>query len=167
MSNIGQANFCAHCGNPLSATDPSTPNTTFIMVSHYAGFWKRVLAFLLDYLIIGIVSYAIGRLAILTGSAPFTETPFSPAWLGSFLGIGLAYGLIGIAISWIYYAAMESSQLQATLGKWILKLKVIGCDGNSVDFSHASARFFGKLVSGLTLGIGFYGRFYASTAGAT
>jgi uncharacterized RDD family membrane protein YckC len=58
-------------------------------------------------------------------------------------------------LSWIYYASMESSSWQATLGKKILGLKVTDLAGNRISFARASGRFFGKILSGMILGIGF------------
>jgi uncharacterized RDD family membrane protein YckC len=50
---------------------------------------------------------------------------------------------------------MESSTWQATLGKKILGLKVTDLAGNRISFARASGRFFGKILSGMILGIGF------------
>jgi uncharacterized RDD family membrane protein YckC len=58
-------------------------------------------------------------------------------------------------LSWIYYASMESSSWQATLGKKILGLRVTDLAGNRITFARASGRFFGKILSGMILGIGF------------
>ena len=58
-------------------------------------------------------------------------------------------------MNWIYYAALESSSWHATLGKKILGLKVTDLTGNRITFARASGRFFGKILSGMILGIGF------------
>jgi uncharacterized RDD family membrane protein YckC len=67
----------------------------------------------------------------------------------------LAIRLLALMLSWIYYASMESSTWQATLGKKILGLKVTDLVGNRISFARASGRFFGKILSGMILGIGF------------
>jgi uncharacterized RDD family membrane protein YckC len=67
----------------------------------------------------------------------------------------LAIRLLALMLSWIYYASMESSTWQATLGKKILGLKVTDLAGNRISFARASGRFFGKILSGMILGIGF------------
>lgn len=56
---------------------------------------------------------------------------------------------------WIYYALMESSGWQATLGKKVLGLKVTDLAGNRISFARASGRFFGKILSGMLLLVGF------------
>jgi uncharacterized RDD family membrane protein YckC len=58
-------------------------------------------------------------------------------------------------MSWIYYALLESSVWQATIGKKLLGLKVTDLAGNRISFARASGRFFGKILSGMILGIGF------------
>jgi uncharacterized RDD family membrane protein YckC len=58
-------------------------------------------------------------------------------------------------LNWIYYAALESSAWQATLGKKVLGLRVTDLAGNRISFARASGRFFGMILSGMILGIGF------------
>jgi uncharacterized RDD family membrane protein YckC len=50
---------------------------------------------------------------------------------------------------------MESSSKQATLGKMALGIIVTDLAGNRISFGKASARFWGKLVATLILGVGF------------
>ena len=54
-----------------------------------------------------------------------------------------------------YYALMESSANQATVGKMALGIRVTDLAGNRLTFGRATARHFGKIISGLTLGIGY------------
>jgi uncharacterized RDD family membrane protein YckC len=58
-------------------------------------------------------------------------------------------------VGWLYYALMESSVNQATLGKMALGIKVTDLDGNRISFGRATGRYFGKIVSGMILYIGF------------
>ena len=51
---------------------------------------------------------------------------------------------------------MESSEYQATLGKMLLGLKVTDLKGRRISFLRATGRHFGKILSGLILGIGFF-----------
>lgn len=50
---------------------------------------------------------------------------------------------------------MQSSRLQATPGKAILGLKVTNENYKKIGFTQASSRFFGKIISGLIVGIGY------------
>jgi len=56
---------------------------------------------------------------------------------------------------WLYYTLMESSSRQATVGKLALGMIVTDLDGNRISFGRANGRFWGKILSGLTLYIGF------------
>ncbi|OQY39704.1 MAG: hypothetical protein B6226_01320 [Candidatus Cloacimonetes bacterium 4572_65] len=58
-------------------------------------------------------------------------------------------------ISWLYYSLSESSRNQATLGKFILGLKVTDLSGSQVGFIQATIRYFMRMVSGSILLIGF------------
>ncbi len=68
----------------------------------------------------------------------------------------VAIRLLALMAGWIYFASMESSGWQATLGKKALGLKVTDLAGNRITFARASGRFFGKLLSGMILMIGFF-----------
>jgi len=55
----------------------------------------------------------------------------------------------------LYYALMESSAKQATLGKMAISIKVTDMAGNRISFGRATGRYFGKYVSALIMYIGF------------
>jgi uncharacterized RDD family membrane protein YckC len=57
-----------------------------------------------------------------------------------------AINLLLTMTSWLYWAAMESSPWQATLGKRMLGLAVTDLEGRRVSFVRASGRYFGKIV---------------------
>ena len=119
----------------------------------YAGFWLRVVAYIIDSIILWIPSFIISMvLGIGTGMNidPETQNPadiFTPAYFGS-MGIN-------VLIYWLYFALMESSAKQATLGKMALKLKVTDMDGRRIGFGQATGRFFAKIISGIILLIGY------------
>ena len=60
-----------------------------------------------------------------------------------------------LAIQWLYFALMESSKNQATLGKMALGLRVTDLNGNRISFGKATGRYFGKILSSMTLLIGY------------
>jgi uncharacterized RDD family membrane protein YckC len=61
-----------------------------------------------------------------------------------------------LVLQWLYYAWMESSEHQATLGKMALGLIVTDLDDRRVSFARATGRFFAKIISGLIpLAIGY------------
>jgi uncharacterized RDD family membrane protein YckC len=98
----------------------------------YAGFWKRFAAILVDGIILGVVG------GVLVGM--FAQT------LGSALN-----PLVG----WLYFAGLESSERQATIGKMALGVYVTDLDGNRISFARATLRYFAKLISALILMVGF------------
>ncbi|MBS9768833.1 MAG: RDD family protein [Flavobacteriaceae bacterium] len=111
----------------------------------YAGFWLRFLAWLLDvFIMFGVVSFvwAIFYIPILPGYKDFGGFIFFRNPLGVFCG-------------WLFYTLFEISNFQATPGKMILGLKVVDENFEKISFGKATGRHFGKIISGLTLGIGF------------
>jgi len=60
-----------------------------------------------------------------------------------------------MAATWLYYALMESSKHQATIGKLALGLKVTDMNGQRISFARATGRYFGKIISGMILLIGY------------
>lgn len=98
----------------------------------YGGFWIRVGAYLIDALLLAIPTIALER--------AFGEVAGLP---------------ISLAVDWLYFALMESSTMQGTVGKTLCGLAVTDLDGRRISFARATARYFAKFLSAFTLGIGF------------
>jgi len=111
----------------------------------YAGFWKRLGAFLIDFCILAFSYIAVILLSVNIINVPLAE-------LMKFSGI---FNLMGLIFNWLYYASMESSGCQATLGKMAWGLCVTDLDGKRISFGRATGRYFGKILSGLISCIGF------------
>jgi len=120
----------------------------------YGGFWIRVVAAIIDAIIVRVVVSpvhlffgSLGVAGMMGGGIPH------PAGL-AILGGGVT--LIAAAFaSWLYEAFMESSSYQATLGKMICGMKVTDLNGNRISFERATGRHFAKWLSGMILGIGY------------
>ena len=110
--------------------------------AEYGGFWLRLVAGIIDQIVLVSAVFILGIIVLLV----------VPSAAGIFETIGR---FLGVLIAWIYYARMESSPKQATLGKLALGLKVTDMKGKPITFGRASGRFFGKILSGLILGIGY------------
>ena len=108
----------------------------------YAGFWRRVAAVILDGLIVSVVTVPL-TLGLADGDT-YAEAARSSA--GS---------SISTVVTWLYYALMESSAKQATLGKMALGIIVTDLEGRRIGFGRATGRYFAKILSALILGIGF------------
>ncbi len=130
----------------------------------YAGFWLRLVAYVIDSIIIGIIHTiilvpvlaAMGMTAFANRDNIANMSDEEKA--GMVLGMAGAMGATAMVIAllgWLYFAIMESSGKQATVGKMALGLKVTGLNGERIGFLQATGRFFGKIVSSMILGIGF------------
>lgn len=58
-------------------------------------------------------------------------------------------------LHWAYYTMLESSQKQATIGKFSLGLRVTDLRGRPISFVQANLRYFSKLLSLVPFGLGF------------
>lgn len=139
-----------------------TPLAPVVSVA-YAGFWLRVLAYLIDAIILGVFAVPIvvgaamamgigGMLArIPRDGDPFQNGP--PAIFLLFIWFCV---LLGVGGTWLYNALLESSEWQGSAGKKALGLIVTDVTGQRVTFARASGRHFGKIVTSfIPLGIGY------------
>jgi serine/threonine protein kinase len=79
-----------------------------------------------------------------------------PQHTGNFFWTALVVSfLLGFVIKWFYCVSLESSCLKATIGKLICRLVVLDKDGRRISLKRANKRYWGKLLSTLTLYIGF------------
>jgi uncharacterized RDD family membrane protein YckC len=62
---------------------------------------------------------------------------------------------VPIPVVWLYFAFMESSRWQATLGKRALGIVVVDREGRRLSFLRATARYFASLISYASLFAGF------------
>lgn len=119
----------------------------------YAGFWKRLVAAIVDKVILFFGGAALGSIAgmfagiALAASGSDMETIQAAS---SVLGF-----IVGIVLSWLYFTLFESSARQATPGKMALGIVVTDLDGDRISFARANGRYWGKLLSVLTLFIGY------------
>jgi uncharacterized RDD family membrane protein YckC len=112
----------------------------------YAGFWLRVVAYIIDAVVMFVAFLPVGFvLAFAMAAAGIEEMAL----------VQLVSFLANTAAWWLYFALMESSAKQATLGKMALGLVVTDLQGQRLSFSRATGRYFGMLVSALALCIGF------------
>ena len=152
--NDDQAAFCDKCGAALQKAGPATatPAPTYAVAVQYAGFWRRFAAVLIDGLIITPVSFVIQlALGVSFLSGDLATQRDVPGWLARYI----VASALGIILGWLYYALMESSSKQATLGKMALGIAVTDMDGRRVSFARATGRHFGKWISSLILCIGY------------
>jgi len=115
----------------------------------FAGFWLRFAAAVIDLVTLAVpfavflsflsvsMRMSLDFLDLRPGMPPSEVLMrFGPR----FLYISVAFF---IALSWIYFAGLESSSWRATLGKRIMGLYVADTQGCRVTFLRASGRFLG------------------------
>ena len=128
----------------------------------YAGFWLRVLAYLIDMFVLGLfaVPILIGA-AMVTGiggmieNIPHNEDPFMNGLPPAFVLFLMFCGALSLFGTWLYFALLESSEWQGTAGKKVLGLIVTDMEGRRVTFWRATARYFAKYVTHFTFFIGY------------
>jgi uncharacterized RDD family membrane protein YckC len=173
--NYLNAFSCWACGSPLGASKPAAAPPAAPLYaapdalpgsppprpqphSHslnfeYAGFWRRWVAALIDGL---IVSLANGALGFALGAGLAVALSHGPGGAESAKSVTHGVSLVvGAAVSWLYFALMESGPSQATLGKQAIGIIVTDSEGEPISFARASGRHFAKYLSGLLLMIGY------------
>jgi len=176
--STGGAGFCQKCGTQLvssaaagspspasgglysAAAAPAFPAVPE-MGEQYAGFWIRVVAYLVDHVILGAAVAPFYFLLIFPNvlriiqQAQQENREPGPEVLANMFGSIFLVACIALVGTWLYEALLTSSPWQGTVGKRILRLKVTDDRGDRISFARATGRFFAKILSGLVMDIGF------------
>lgn len=109
---------------------------------HYGGFWRRLAAFIIDFLTMLVPLYLLTLVlaAVVSTDAATLERLSS---------------IVSTAFWWLYFALMESSSWQASIGKRAMSLRVTDSAGERLSLLRALLRFAAKYLSLVPLGIGF------------
>ena len=108
----------------------------------YIGFWKRVLACIIDAIIITPICL-IAMLPFFSKLDP--DSIFSNIFVFVIL----------MTLSWIYSAGLQSSSWQATVGKKVLGIIVVDEYGDRLTLKRATGRFFASILSSLCFNVGY------------
>ena len=130
----------------------------------YAGFWIRLAAALIDFLILMAGLYilycvisqsffwifpnvpgVINKYSDIAGGAPLSA---GVIWLSATILLAM------LVASTVYFVACWAASGQ-TVGNLSVGIKVIRTDGSSLDLRYAFIRFLGSMLCFATLGIGF------------
>jgi uncharacterized RDD family membrane protein YckC len=178
--NSGAGQFCQKCGatlstgamvqpadariqpvSPSAPAYPAPPAYAFAPPSPYGGFWIRLLAYIIDGIVIQIVAtpfffiMALPALSRIIREAEQNQDNPSPEFVLSMLGAISTFIILAFVGHWLYEALLTSSSWQGTVGKRLLRLKVTDEAGNRIGFGRATGRFFAKILSNLLFCIGF------------
>ena len=124
----------------------------------YAGFWLRFAAYLIDVVLLSLVEsvLAVGYLMMTQDLKDLITTrPDSYAVVFANVYFLAAVAPVWSAIGWAYFAVLESSPLQGTVGKHAIGLYVTDLYGDPIGFRRASLRYWFKAISDLTLLVGW------------
>jgi len=75
--------------------------------------------------------------------------------IATFMAAAGGIWLLVTIIQVLYFTFMESSKMQATVGKMALGLKVTDLEGNKLDFTKALVRNLCRILSNITMLIGY------------
>jgi uncharacterized RDD family membrane protein YckC len=127
---------------------------------HYGGFWIRFAAHMIDGLVISVFTVP---LTVINQLVLFKLMPqpgqdlkledFSGAW-GPIISLQALFVFIALLIA-LTYETVSVGRFGRTLGKKIFKLRVVRSDFSKVSYARAALRYFGKMLSGSILYIGY------------
>ena len=191
--NIPDAKFCYKCGQPLP--DASAPAKKFcagcnavndaasqyclkcglklpdVSVSgtpqNYGGFWIRVVAFIIDNLILSTVTGIISlpfylplmKDFIKQFGSNYTDYYYLDNLINSdlylrMISVALLFGFVRMALYCAYYT-IGVGKWGTTIGKTALGMKIVRTDGSRVSNWRAFARYWANSLNSFTLGLSF------------
>ena len=120
---------------------------------HYAGFWIRFVAYILDlaayWMCLVIISTFIGGFLAELFKLGFVDYEqvmnFIVIWSWP----------LTILTRWLYYAIQYASPYQATFGMRFVGLQVVDYQYERISFKRASGRFLANLLSIISISIGY------------
>lgn len=170
LSDEGEASACSLCGRTVSPED-------FILIDgcrvcsdckpdfeqrlaehadmpipgrrHFAGFWIRAVAYLIDYCILYVINFTLLSLFLII----MLETGWMHDFY-SFLAIYLVVVVLYVTIEALYEILLLGAY-GATIGKMVCRIRVVNARGNRISYGRATGRYFAKWISNITLGIGY------------
>lgn len=155
--NPDEANFCVKCGAPLNAS--AAQAVAAIPTIHYAGFWRRWVAYVIDSLILTIPNGLFASIIGLRVLSLFRWVDGVPEFdfgaIGAIISTAIWVAVIAFLTRLFYYSLFESSKYRATPGKMALGIVVTDMNGGQISLTRAIGRNLGKIISSLILSIGY------------
>jgi uncharacterized RDD family membrane protein YckC len=129
-----------------SVPEPVAPPAPAV---HYAGFWRRVAAMLVDVLLLffpgTILRVGVGM------PPPWSPQPMKDGEMGLYLTVFA----ITTVFTWLYSALLESSRWRGTLGQQLLDMRVGDGRDRRISFGRATARYFAQYLSAALCLVGY------------
>lgn len=123
-------NVCPICDYKKESVGHLKINPT----AKYANFETRFCAGFIDFILFFIILAIVGRTGL---------------WEDSFLRLFIFLTIL----AWLYYAFLESSDLQASLGKKAFGFIVADSEGSKITFWKATCRYFLFLITMFNIGL--------------
>jgi uncharacterized RDD family membrane protein YckC len=122
----------------------------------YAGFWRRLVAAILDQIVLTVGrAFIYGALGLIVYATLYLFEAQAHNMIAFAITGGCLF-FLDICLTWIYFALMESSTLQGSLGKLALGIRVYHRDEKrALTFEEATVRYFAKILSRMTFMIGY------------
>ncbi|WP_455363460.1 RDD family protein [[Eubacterium] cellulosolvens] len=143
------AKFCTSCGAALGVVTPAAPPppSGYAPPSPLADLGSRIVAGLIDYIILGVIAAILFFLA-------FAPLMAAPAWMmggwGATWGWGWFGGLFGTQFFlWLIYFTYFEGTSGQTIGKKFAHVRVVKEDGSSCDFGSALVRSILRIIDSL------------------
>ncbi len=148
MIQHGTSWVCADC-KPIFLQKLSEGVAVNSSGLHYAGFWIRAGAWILDSIILGLaitmpVFFVIFLVASAAGSKDASYLPF----------VNLLVQLVAIVARFAYFIFFVG-KYGATPGKMICRIKIVDASGATIGYGRATGRIFAQVLSGLICGVGY------------
>ncbi|MDR3407155.1 MAG: RDD family protein [Methylovirgula sp.] len=125
----------------------------------YAGFWIRLLAYIIDAIVMEAIALfagvVLGIVLVVTGLSGAMGLPEADHHYPLPPGFTIAFWIVGFAVTIAYNVYFNSGKWQATPGKRLLGLHLITVTGEPVSAGLAFGRWAAYILDGLTLDIGF------------
>jgi uncharacterized RDD family membrane protein YckC len=141
------AKFCMNCGTNLGAVPAGVPPPTgYAPPTALADLGSRIIAGLIDYIIIGIIAAVLFFLLLIP---VFMR---GPMYGGMMPGIAWGWygGMFGIQfVLWLIYFTYFEGTSGQTIGKKVAHIKVVRMDGSKCDFGAALIRNILRIIDSL------------------
>ena len=125
-----------------------------VITEEYAGFAVRLVAYLIDGVVLTILSLIIMSIAYHFSGSTDDGQVIPVAVYASSSGINALVALINNVLSIAYFVAFWAWRGQ-TPGKMVMGIKLVRTDGSPIGIGRAVLRYLGYIVSGLMFCIGF------------
>lgn len=173
--------FCTRCGAPVGSGPtpqatpvpapspvPQTPSapgptpasawSTSAQSLRYAGFWRRLVAALIDGVAVGLLWFVMSGLYAFVTSRILETTAFSPDGVALDRALSLISAgrwVMGALLALVYFAIPEGTRRGASLGKAAMRLHVARTDGAAAGLGRSVLRTALKPLSAAPLMLGF------------